>query len=138
MDQTAREAARQKQAEEADRRWDRERAMDGELRDIPAKHRLTIVRQLLIALDGQDLLCQDRDGFHDRLRAIAERVGVPFVEMLFAEQAGLQGPDATRADVDDWLEWCREHAPERLKESPAKVAAKVKAPRRKTSQRRAA
>jgi hypothetical protein len=97
-----------------DARWAREQFIDGDLAAIPTAHRLVIVRQLFIILSEHDLLHYSLDDADAHLRGVAARVGLPYLEVLHAWQASVSGPDVTRDDVDDWLQWCRENAPDRL------------------------
>ena len=97
-----------------DARRQRELAIDGELAAIPATHRLAIARQMLLALDEHGLIDHDRNDMDTHFRALAVRLGVPFVELWLSSSASAVNPETRRDDLDDWVEWCREHAPERL------------------------
>lgn len=97
-----------------DARYAREEFLDADLANIPPRHRLIVARQTVIALREHGLYDRDADDQETHLRAIAARLGVPSVELVIAQQMGCSNPDAHRLDLDDWVEWCREHAPERL------------------------
>lgn len=89
-------------------------AIDGDLGDIPAAHRLAVARQLILILDEHGLIAYDRDDAEEHWRVVAKRLGLPYLEVMHAVLAGRLRTEAVRSDVDEWLEWAREHAPERL------------------------
>ena len=100
--------------DERAQRLAREIAIDGDLTTIPAAHRLTVARQLIIALYQAGFIDYELDEAEEQWRTIAARLGVPYLEVFHAIRADLGRGDATRSDIDEWLAWAREHAPERL------------------------
>ncbi|MGH7789171.1 MAG: hypothetical protein ACRERC_20040 [Candidatus Binatia bacterium] len=94
----------------AEARVQRELVMDGDLRETPAVHRLTMARQLVLGLDDFELIDRDATSLAVGLRAIAAQIGVPYLELSMAERSCIQNPDTTRSDLADWVGWCREHA----------------------------
>ena len=98
----------------ADARRAREVMIDGDLAAIAATYRLAVVRQLFIILAEHRLIDYDADDPDVHLRAVAARVGLPYLELLQAFKAIIHNPETTRDDLDDWRRWCAEHAPERL------------------------
>ena len=98
----------------ADMRHAREVMMDGDLVAIPAAHRLAVVRQLFIVLGEHGLIDHDVDESDAHLRAVAARMGLPYLELLQAFKAEIINPETTRDDLDDWHRWCAENMPQRL------------------------
>lgn len=104
--------------DERAQRLAREIAIDGDLAAIPAAHRLAVARQLIIALEEHDLIDFERDDAEAHWRVVARRLGLPYLEVFHAYWADRYRGDLTRTDLDEWLEWAREHAPERLQGPP--------------------
>ncbi len=100
--------------DERARRLAREIAMDGDLAAIPAAHRLVVARQLIIALYEAGFIDYEMDEADEQWRVVAARLGLPYLEVFHAVRADLGHGDNTRSDIDEWLAWAREHAPERL------------------------
>lgn len=102
--------------DDAARRVAREIEIDGDLTAIPAQHRLAVTRQLLLALWQHDILDMQVDSIETHWRVIAQRLGLPYLEVHAAVSLYLC-PEFTRADLEDWLGWMAEHAPERFAET---------------------
>jgi hypothetical protein len=108
----------------------REIELDGDLATIPVAHRLAVARQLIIALHQHGLIEYDVDDDMEHWRVVGARLGLPFLEVIHAVFAYRYRGDTTRSDLDEWLAWAREHAPERLMQSVntrTKAAARRKA-----------
>ena len=102
------------QEDERAAREAREIEMDGDLAAIPVAHRRAVARQLIIALDQHGFIDHSVDDAQDHWRVIAVRLGLPYLEVFHAVEAATWRGDTTRNDLDEWLAWAREHAPERL------------------------
>jgi len=104
------------------RRRAREIEIDGALTAIPHEHRLAVARQLLLILNEHGILNGEIDDGEVHWRLVAKRLGVPYLELHPVVYAEVYGPEFVRGDLDEWLAWAREHAPERL--APPVVVAK--------------
>ena len=96
--------------DERARRLARELAIDGELTEIPATHRLAVARQLIIALYQGGFLDIGIDEAQEQWRLIATRWGCRTSRCTTRPKRPGTAAISTRSDIDEWLEGTRARA----------------------------
>lgn len=98
---------------DAERRAASEAALD-DLSGAPSALVAKVARRVLAALRQYELVNLCSDHFEDGLRETAEVLKVPYIELTIAAHTDMHNPEIVRTDLDEWVAWCQEHAPERL------------------------
>ncbi|MEO8602477.1 MAG: hypothetical protein ABI629_07880 [bacterium] len=110
--------AEEKKNEQTER-WEQEVARDTQPELTPGQH-LAVVRRVVLVLERYGLINREVEDFFEYLCGAAGELGVPFLELYLAVEADMGSPQVERENLEQWIAWCQEHAPERL---TAKAAA---------------
>jgi hypothetical protein len=111
--------------EEFEQRWaksqaeqDHRNAIEAALDDVsefPSALVTKVARRLLAACAEYELFDVCDENFREvALRKFGIAMHIPYVELAIAAHTAMSDPDVRRDDLGDWVEWCQQHAPERL------------------------